>query len=384
MLQQESKKQRQSRGRREEFTRLFCAFTDAPEQQEQFLKAREEFVSLSTYHPYETGDFHRFSDYVFQGSYESAVMLDTTIMYSWMLSPEYHLIRHHLYVMLDDHERAQHARWLAELLLQALLATGDGTEETPYLVSSLSDIYAIIETICGGVTEYCVGQEVRVVEGRYIDRVAISEEYALYFDVSDMIASCCPSIAQGAQSQHSLEDLLSGFYSRGSKEDFLALRDQVIQIRKDKKLEVSEFVEFDPQEESLASLSVCVRRYLNQELPERALALLAATQEHFLVCPAYYRLQEFVYSYMGKQEERLIARAQEKTMLFGILGTGDGSIEQPFCVTRSDDVCMVLELFEEEITGEHCDFFRGNCYLCIMTHKGNTYYFDFTDVLELS
>jgi hypothetical protein len=102
-------------------------------------------------------------------------------MPNWFLDPRVHLLASTIHSQLGDQEESEMEEALASVLLRAILETGDGSEEHPYLVMRACDEYDVVEEYFG-----------KQVELQKLDRrgegffdILICEDGTVYcFDVS--------------------------------------------------------------------------------------------------------------------------------------------------------------------------------------------------------
>jgi hypothetical protein len=66
-------------------------------------------------------------------------------MPNWFLDPRVHLLASTIHSQLGDQEESEMEEGLASVLLEAILETGDGSEEQPYLVMRPCDEYDVVE-----------------------------------------------------------------------------------------------------------------------------------------------------------------------------------------------------------------------------------------------
>src|SRR5712691_13436338 len=66
-------------------------------------------------------------------------------MPNWFLDPRVHLLASTIHSQLGDQEESEMEEELASMLLEAILETGDGSEEHPYLVMRPCDEYDVVE-----------------------------------------------------------------------------------------------------------------------------------------------------------------------------------------------------------------------------------------------
>ncbi len=78
------------------------------------------------------------------GQFDQAAQLQEEICDTWLLSPSFHLHSARIAAALDDAEGVELEQFQFDACLTGLLATGDGTQKSPYLVTYTSDVRDIV------------------------------------------------------------------------------------------------------------------------------------------------------------------------------------------------------------------------------------------------
>jgi hypothetical protein len=102
---------------------------------------------------------------------------------SRVLSPRVHFLAAEAAAALGDHESIELERSLFVIVLQGLLATGDGTPANPYIVCHASDEYDVLETL--GLEP--AGQSLVEHGGGLCDVLTCSDGREVWFDVTDLL-----------------------------------------------------------------------------------------------------------------------------------------------------------------------------------------------------
>jgi hypothetical protein len=101
---------------------------------------------------------------------------------SHLLSPEAHLKLALIYQRLGRDAEMERERVIANLCLEGILSTGDGSAERPYLVTRTSDEYDVLAAS----NLNPASQTLRLVEGRRIDVLTTREGSEICFDVTEI------------------------------------------------------------------------------------------------------------------------------------------------------------------------------------------------------
>ncbi len=78
------------------------------------------------------------------GQYDKAAQSQDEMSATWLLSPSFHLWSARIAAALDDAEGVELEQFQFDACVTGLLATGDGTLESPYLVTYTSDVRDIV------------------------------------------------------------------------------------------------------------------------------------------------------------------------------------------------------------------------------------------------
>lgn len=111
---------------------------------ETYLALRAQLLASEKYQPYsdEVRSAEQLCD---EGKFEEAVQTLEEVMPNLLLSPSAHRLLAFLYSKLENKDKEEAAWVMADVCLLGLLATGEGTEEQPYLVTRVSDEYDVLE-----------------------------------------------------------------------------------------------------------------------------------------------------------------------------------------------------------------------------------------------
>lgn len=140
---------------------------------------REILASRGNYDP-EIAIERLAAPYLDGGAYADLVLRLLDLMPGAMLSPVAHRLLGAAYEHLGDLDAARHQRTLAELSLNAILASGDGTAERPWAVLRVSDEHDVLAH--AGRTSTHLRYEER--DGRLLDVHRVDDGREAWFDVS--------------------------------------------------------------------------------------------------------------------------------------------------------------------------------------------------------
>jgi hypothetical protein len=102
----------------------------------------------------------------------------------WILNPGIHKLLSFALHKLGDEERARMEFLLARAFLDGILLTGDGSEARPYLVSSVTDEYDVLDHLGKSLRQQSLVEK----KGRRCDRFECEDGSQIWFDVSAPLA----------------------------------------------------------------------------------------------------------------------------------------------------------------------------------------------------
>lgn len=147
-----------------------------------FLQLRKQILSMPDYRPYH---YYELTAYqlINQQKYAEALDYMADFMANYFLNPGFHLLAAKLLSTSDDHETAQREFMYAQMFLQGILLTGDGTEDHPYLVLHIADEYNVMDYL----EKKTAGQALIDHGPKLMDRHDLEDGSTLWFDVTDMM-----------------------------------------------------------------------------------------------------------------------------------------------------------------------------------------------------
>ncbi|MEZ6104095.1 MAG: hypothetical protein R3E01_34575 [Pirellulaceae bacterium] len=124
-----------------------------------------------------------------RGAFDDVLAAGEAMFPAWMLSPRWHYYMGLAALRLHDGESAEIERFELQSCLVGLLATGDGTPESPYLATYLSDAQDVARALRltpKDIQTIALGPE-HPDDARYFDVVTCSRGRELYFDATQIV-----------------------------------------------------------------------------------------------------------------------------------------------------------------------------------------------------
>lgn len=150
---------------------------------ETFMSLRDAMIQSPDYDPY---DHYQLEAHALLGEEEFEKVTEYLMskMPGWILNPGIHKLLSFALHKLGDEERARMEFLLARAFLNGILSTGDGSEARPYLVSSVTDEYDVLEHLGKSLRQQSLVEN----EGRRCDRFDCEDGSQIWFDVSAPLA----------------------------------------------------------------------------------------------------------------------------------------------------------------------------------------------------
>jgi hypothetical protein len=147
---------------------------------------RENYVALHAsvtgspeYSPY-SDELNTISSLIEQQRYDTAREQLQRAIVNLLLSPRAHLVSAFLHSKAGDEASVELEMALRDACRDGILATGDGTEAQPYLVSRPSDEHDILEHLGKQLRK----QGLRTRSGRHYDHIVCTDGAELWFDIT--------------------------------------------------------------------------------------------------------------------------------------------------------------------------------------------------------
>lgn len=158
---------------------LFVKFISSPGR-ETYLAVRQALITSEGYDPY-SSDLDRVNQLVGEGRLDLLRQQLSESMSNLLLSPNTHLAMAFLASNEGDKKSADMESFFASALCQGILATGEGTETSPYIVTRTSDEHDVVRYLQ---KEFSAQSLVHKGE-QHLDRVLCEDGTEYWFDISD-------------------------------------------------------------------------------------------------------------------------------------------------------------------------------------------------------
>jgi hypothetical protein len=161
---------------------------------DRFQKLQQALFACDDYHPW-SHDLRNLEQLLVQREFVSVMQCADEQLRLWQLSPRFHFVVGQAAVELGDPGRVEWEKRASRACLRQLLATGDGTSDSPYQITYPSDEYDILAAL--GVESRCQ-QLVQAADGP-CDVLTLHDGTDLWFDVSPMFAIKTGSLTGSAE-----------------------------------------------------------------------------------------------------------------------------------------------------------------------------------------
>jgi Domain of unknown function (DUF4919) len=161
---------------------LFAEYMRQPSPN-AFLHLRQRIIDNPKYDPYSGAD-KDLEALVCEGRFAEVRPAFDAMLPSWLLSPKAHTLASVAAMQLGDQRTSLMEQFLASRCLGAILQTGDGSDEQPFIVTVVADEYDVLKSY----GRRSLGQALRAFGDRYIDVHHLDDESTACFDVTDLQA----------------------------------------------------------------------------------------------------------------------------------------------------------------------------------------------------
>jgi hypothetical protein len=161
--------------------RQLAALVEQPSKA-TYLAARDAVLSQSVL-PLVATELAELQDLLECEAYEALLHRLDALPASKVLSPLVHFLAAEAAAALGDEQELELERTLFVIMLQGLLATGDGTPANPYIVCHPTDEYDVLAAL--GLE--AAGQSLVEREGRLCDAVVCTDGREVWFDVTELL-----------------------------------------------------------------------------------------------------------------------------------------------------------------------------------------------------
>jgi len=157
----------------------FLQFLEAPGAG-TYRAIRQQVVSSEAYDPY-SDELADFEELLESGQHTALRERISSSMPNLLLSPRAHLVLARLDELDGDEDSARMEHAIAAACVEGILATGDGSQASPYLVVRTSDEHDVVS----GLRKELVRQTLTHREDRYFDILSCDDGSELWFDITD-------------------------------------------------------------------------------------------------------------------------------------------------------------------------------------------------------
>lgn len=145
---------------------------------ETFLKCREVVINDPEYDPY-SEDIENMQDLLNEGKFEEVIQY---INVNILLSPRAHIYKYFAYKELGEDKGRSIEMTIAQLIFECLEKTGDGTRDSPYIITRISDERDLIRH---HFNKQDVSQSLVRDGNKIMDALTLDDGSQLYFDIKD-------------------------------------------------------------------------------------------------------------------------------------------------------------------------------------------------------
>lgn len=161
----------------ETYEKIFEFLTDPT--RETFLKCREIVISDPEYDPY-SDDTGNMQDLLNSGKFEEVAKY---VNINILLSPSAHIYKYFAYKELGNEKARNIEMMIVQTLFECLEKTGDGTKNSPYIVTRISDERDLIRH---HFNKQDVSQRLVKDGDQILDVLRLEDGTELYFDIKTL------------------------------------------------------------------------------------------------------------------------------------------------------------------------------------------------------
>ena len=161
---------------------LLFQFVQAPNQ-ENFLSIRSALIEFDGYDPY-SDEMNEVDSLIGSEKWDDAKEALNAAMPNLILSPRAHLAISFVAGKLGNETAQKVEGFLAVTCCQGIVDSGDGTQESPYLVTRTSDEHDVLKYL----QKEFAGQALVEADGKTFDLVSCKDDTQIWFDISDCFA----------------------------------------------------------------------------------------------------------------------------------------------------------------------------------------------------
>ncbi|PXW09411.1 MULTISPECIES: DUF4919 domain-containing protein [Chryseobacterium] len=156
------------------YEKVFEFLTDPTK--ETFLKCRERVINDPEYDPY-SEDIENIQDLLNKGKFEEVIRYNNVNI---LLSPRAHIYKYFAYKELGDEKGRSIEMTIAQLIFECLEKTGNGTEDSPYIITRISDERDLVRH---HLNKQDVSQNLIRDGDKIMDALTLEDGTQLYFDI---------------------------------------------------------------------------------------------------------------------------------------------------------------------------------------------------------
>lgn len=158
---------------------LFLALLQSPDRN-TYMAARNALVDSDHYHPY-SDDLSEAGKLLDAGDFEAAQKRIAEGMPNLLLAPRAHLMLAFAAEKLEEKDAVEMESYIAGAIVRGILATGDGSAESPWQVTRTSDEYDVLQFQ----EKEFAGQDLVESGDRKLDAMKCTDGTVLHFDITD-------------------------------------------------------------------------------------------------------------------------------------------------------------------------------------------------------
>lgn len=158
------------------YEKVFEFLTDPTK--ETFLKCRELVINDPEYDPY-SEDIENIQNLLNEGKFEEVIQY---VNVNILLSPRAHIYKYFAYKELGDEKGRNIEMTIAQIIFECLEKTGDGTKESPYMITRISDERDLVRH---HLNKQDVSQNLVKDRDKIMDVLTLDDGTQLYFDIKD-------------------------------------------------------------------------------------------------------------------------------------------------------------------------------------------------------
>lgn len=145
---------------------------------ETFLKCRELVITDPEYDPY-SEDIENMQNLLNEGKFDEVIQY---VNVNILLSPRAHIYKYFAYKELGEDKGRSIEMTIAQLIFECLERTGDGTKDSPYIITRISDERDLIRH---HFNKQDVSQSLVRDGNKIMDVLTLDDGSQLYFNIKD-------------------------------------------------------------------------------------------------------------------------------------------------------------------------------------------------------